>query len=118
MASSLASVRAFTKAVIDAKPWTKDPACVRMPWDTDAAALSGHGGGKGMCFAIMWDSGMVVPTPPVTRALKLAKKALELAGHIGEMRRQMLKTARPDRFYFASNRLGAAQAPGASNQYG
>ncbi|KAF8314220.1 general amidase [Clavulina sp. PMI_390] len=82
MAPSVAALRIFTKAVIDAKPWEKDPTCLRIPWDPKQSALGEHGGPVGrLCFAIMWDSGVVLPTPPVKRAMEITKKALEAAGH-------------------------------------
>ncbi|KAF8295664.1 general amidase [Clavulina sp. PMI_390] len=82
MAPSLAALRIFTKTIIDAKPWEKDPACLRIPWDPKQSALGEHGGPVGrLCFAIMWDNGVVAPTPPVKRAMEITKKALEDAGH-------------------------------------
>ncbi|CDO71742.1 hypothetical protein BN946_scf184920.g26 [Trametes cinnabarina] len=82
MTNSLAGVRAFTKAVIDAKPWRKDPVCLRKEWNEREYALGEHGGRGGkMCFAVMWDNGVVKPHPPVKRAMELTKAALEAAGH-------------------------------------
>ncbi|KZT68822.1 amidase [Daedalea quercina L-15889] len=81
MANNLSGVRVFTKAVIDAKPWRRDPLAVRKDWQWDEYALAEHGGGGRMCFAIMWDNGVVKPHPPVRRAMELTKKALEAAGH-------------------------------------
>jgi amidase len=36
-----------------------------------------------MCFGFLWDDGIVNPTPPLWRAMRLVKKALEDAGHTG-----------------------------------
>ena len=89
MAPSLAALRVFTKAVIDSKPWNRDPTCLRMPWDAKQAALSEHGGPVGrLCFGIMYDNGIVSITPPVKRALDITRKALEDAGHIGQSIRE------------------------------
>ncbi|KAI9065795.1 general amidase [Trametes sanguinea] len=82
MASSPAGVRAFTKAVVDARPWRKDPLCVRKEWSEREYALGEHGGrGARMCFAVMWDNGVTKPHPPLKRAMELTKAALEAAGH-------------------------------------
>ncbi|KAI0757556.1 general amidase [Daedaleopsis nitida] len=82
MANSLEGVRIFTKAIIDAAPWRKDPLCVRKEWSEREYALGDHGGrGAQMCFAIMWDNGVIKPHPPLKRALELVKSALEKAGH-------------------------------------
>lgn len=80
---SLSGVKAFTKAVIDLKPWTKDPLAVRKAWDEDAYQLVEHNRGRELVFAILWDNGHVVPTPPIIRGLEEAKAALIAAGHRG-----------------------------------
>ena len=47
-------------------------------------ALAEHGGGKQLCFGIMWNDGQTVPHPPVLRALESTKAALVAAGHKGK----------------------------------
>ncbi|KAG6847006.1 hypothetical protein H0H93_010637, partial [Arthromyces matolae] len=81
MANSMSGVKIFTKAIIDAKPWTKDPLVLRKEWSEKEYNLENHGGGKGMCFAMMWDNGVVKPHPPLLRAMEMTKAALEAAGH-------------------------------------
>lgn len=83
MANSLSAVKRFTKAVLDAKPWDRDPLAVRKPWSHSEYALEEHGNGVGMCFAIMWDNGVVKPHPPLVRAMEIVKVALEAVGHQG-----------------------------------
>ena len=84
LAHSMGALKAFMQGVLSLKPWLKDPFVHRKGWDADAYALSEHGGGKGLCFAIMWDDGYVVPHPPIIRGLEIAKKALLAVGHKGE----------------------------------
>lgn len=84
MTNSLEGVKLFTKAIIDARPWRKDPLAVRKEWSAREYALGDHGEGGKMCFAIMWDNGLVKPHPPLVRAMEIAKKALEAAGHTGK----------------------------------
>ncbi|KAF8158983.1 amidase signature domain-containing protein, partial [Mycena galopus ATCC 62051] len=81
MANSISGVKIFTKAVLDAEPWRKDPLCLRKGWNEAEYKLKNHGEGGRMCFAIMWDNGVVKPHPPLHRAMKLTKQALEAAGH-------------------------------------
>jgi len=81
MANSLEACKIFTKAVLDGKPWERDPVCIRKPWDQGAYELRDHGMGQKLCFAVMWDNEVVKPHPPVIRALRLVKKALEAKGH-------------------------------------
>ncbi|KAJ3726656.1 general amidase [Lentinula raphanica] len=81
MANSILGVKLFTKAIIDAKPWLKDPMAVRKEWSDREYELAYHGGGKKLCFGIMWDNGVVRPHPPLLRAMSITKRALEAAGH-------------------------------------
>ncbi|KAH9949475.1 general amidase [Amylocystis lapponica] len=81
MANSLAAVKVFVKAVIDAKPWRRDPLAVRKDWSDREYALAEHGTGRKMCFAIMWHNGVIKPQPPILRGMQVVKKALEAAGH-------------------------------------
>ena len=81
---SLSGVKAFVKAVVDLKPWNKDPVAVRKPWDEEQYRLSEHGHGKDLVFAILWDNGHVVPHPPITRGLEMTKNALIDAGYRGK----------------------------------
>ncbi|KAK7688079.1 hypothetical protein QCA50_008449 [Cerrena zonata] len=50
MANSLSSVKRFTKSIIGAKPWNKDPLAVRKEWSEREYALEEHGGGVGVVF--------------------------------------------------------------------
>jgi len=80
LSSSLSGVKVFMKSQ---KPWLRDPLVSRKKWDEDEYQLIDHGGGKRMCFGIMWDDGNVVPHPPIIRGLEITKKALITVGHIG-----------------------------------
>ncbi|PPQ76253.1 hypothetical protein CVT26_008288 [Gymnopilus dilepis] len=82
MTNSLSGIQAFMKAVLDTRPWDMDPMVVRKPWDEEEWNLCEHGGvGAQLCFAVMWDNGVVRPHPPLIRAMKIVKAALEKAGH-------------------------------------
>lgn len=84
MTNSIAAVKLFVKAVLDSKPWDRDPLVVRKPWNNHEYALGCHGGrGARLCFAIMWDNGVVKPFPSLMRAMRITKEALEAAGHKG-----------------------------------
>ncbi len=76
------------KAVIAQQPWLLDPLCIRKKWDEEGYALSEHGGGKQLCFGILWNDGIVEPHPPILRALQTTKAALEAAGHKGTRSRR------------------------------
>ncbi|KAG2068235.1 general amidase [Suillus decipiens] len=83
MTNSTSRLKTFMKAVIDAKPWLKDPLVVRKRWQEDEYNLIDHGSGRDLCFAIMWDDGVIIPHPPIRRSLEVTKLALEKVGHKG-----------------------------------
>lgn len=65
----------FMKSLFDMKPWTVDPCIIPMPWkevpQPSAASLK---------IAIIYDDGIVKPTPPILRGLKIAAEKLKAAG--------------------------------------
>lgn len=62
------------RAVVDAQPWLHDPRMVPLPWR--GVELPGR-----LKIAVMWDDGIVTPTPPVARALRTTVDKLKAAGH-------------------------------------
>ncbi|KMU88790.1 fatty-acid amide hydrolase 1 [Coccidioides immitis H538.4] len=60
--------------VTNSQPWLKDPKCIPIPWRNVEPK-------KKLKIGIMWDDGMVRPTPPVRRALKETAEKLQKAGH-------------------------------------
>lgn len=74
MARELKDIKLFTKSVIETEPWLIDPKCVPIPWRTVEPP-------KKLKIGILWNDGVVMPTPPVTRALKATVAKLRSAGH-------------------------------------
>ncbi|EHK16245.1 uncharacterized protein TRIVIDRAFT_232505 [Trichoderma virens Gv29-8] len=74
LAPTLEGVKLYSKAVINAQPWLRDPKCVPIPW-RDAELPSK------LRIGVMWHDGMVQPTAPVARALKHTVSRLKAAGH-------------------------------------
>ncbi|KDQ07867.1 hypothetical protein BOTBODRAFT_119464 [Botryobasidium botryosum FD-172 SS1] len=81
MSNSLSGIKVFVKAILDMKPWLKDPLVPKMPWNEPAYQLVEHGNGVGLCFGFMVDDGLFKPQPPLYRAMEMTKKALIAAGH-------------------------------------
>lgn len=77
MARSLQDVETYTRTVVGAEPWRKDPRCLPIPW----RSVSLPEVGKKLRIGVMYHDGMVLPTPPVRRALRSAVDALKAAGH-------------------------------------
>jgi len=57
--------------VLDAEPWHREPALVKMPWNYRSRNTL-----ERIKIGIMYDDGTVTPHPPITRALKEIKKKL------------------------------------------
>lgn len=71
---TIGDIELEAKTVVDAQPWLHDPRMVPIPWRS--VELS-----KRLRIAVMWNDGIVMPTPPVSRALKTMVERLKLAGH-------------------------------------
>lgn len=61
------------RVALSRKPWRRDPAIVPMPWTP-------HKFTKPLKIAVQWWDGVVMPHPPVTRALKEVVAACQKAG--------------------------------------
>ncbi|KAL6824688.1 amidase signature domain-containing protein [Trichoderma sp. SZMC 28015] len=74
LAPTLNGVKLYSKAVIDAQPWLRDPKCLPIPWREPELPSK-------LRIGVMWHDGMVQPTAPVARALKHTVARLKAAGH-------------------------------------
>jgi amidase len=74
MSKSLEDITMYSKAIIDAKPWLVDPTMLPMPWQPVEPKQK-------LKIAVMWNDGICLPTPPVTRALQESVQKLKNAGH-------------------------------------
>ncbi|KAI2621857.1 amidase [Xylaria nigripes] len=74
MARSLAELAYYSRVVVDSEPWHMDPHCLPIPWRSVTLPPK-------LKIAVMWHDGMVLPTPPVTRALRHTVDRLRAAGH-------------------------------------
>ncbi|KAH9059366.1 general amidase [Lactarius vividus] len=81
ISTDLGGIKLFMQAVIGQKPWLKDPLSMRKHWDGDGYRLVEHGGGQKLTFGILWNDGLVVPHPPIIRALEMTRDVLIAAGH-------------------------------------
>ncbi|KAF2638234.1 amidase [Massarina eburnea CBS 473.64] len=74
MARTLEDMQMYCKAVVGAQPWLLDPKCLPIPWRPVERKNK-------LKIAVMWNDGIALPTPPVTRALKETVEKLKRAGH-------------------------------------
>ncbi|KUJ12171.1 amidase [Mollisia scopiformis] len=82
MAISLPSLRLMFKSLQSTKPWLDDPEVInfssRLETEPNSIALEGS---DKVSFGLYENDGMVVPHPPIQRALRIVQKALDLKGY-------------------------------------
>lgn len=77
LSKSMELIKIFMKVILDAKPWTLDSACVPLPWRIDEPWLP-----RKLRVGVFWDDGVVMPHPPVLRALKEVVASLQGADDV------------------------------------
>lgn len=70
LANDLNALELYLKTVIDDKPWLKDTNVLPIPWNNDIKIQ------KKFKFAVLFDDGLIKPTPAISRALNLVKSKL------------------------------------------
>ncbi|KAI9718694.1 MAG: hypothetical protein M1812_003868 [Candelaria pacifica] len=87
LATTVASLRLLTKALLSQQPWLHDPLVNEMPWRSDHEQCiidyigTANGGAGKLAFGIMRHDGVVTPQPPVRRAIDIVVSVLEKLGH-------------------------------------
>ncbi|TDL24500.1 amidase signature enzyme [Rickenella mellea] len=75
MARTLEDLESFWKGVFEMKPWNYDHSVLEMPWRmVDLKDVK-------VRFGVMWDDGVVPPSPPCRRALEEVVTSLRKAGY-------------------------------------
>ncbi|PFH49389.1 hypothetical protein AMATHDRAFT_178930 [Amanita thiersii Skay4041] len=77
MATSLEDLAEFWKRVVIAKPWIYDHTCIPMPWKE----VNLRDEGRKLKWGVIWDDGVIPPTPATRRALSMVISALKRQGH-------------------------------------
>lgn len=80
MARSIADLRLYAQSVIGTEPWNRDPKCLEIPWREGEMEKEMQKKKKPK-IAVLWDNGIVKPTPPVTRALREVVAQLQAKGY-------------------------------------
>lgn len=74
MARSIADLRLYAEHVVGTEPWLRDPKCIEIPWRKIEVKSKPK-------IAVLYDNGLVRPTPPVRRALKEVSEKLKAKGY-------------------------------------
>ncbi len=74
MSSSLSTITLWAKSVVESEWWVHDPKVLPIPWRDVQLP-------KKLAIGIVYDDGVVTPTPPIQRGLREVAAALIAAGH-------------------------------------
>ncbi|KAL4877619.1 amidase signature domain-containing protein [Aspergillus karnatakaensis] len=87
IAATARSLQLLFKAVLSQEPWLHDPLALELPWRSEIeqetrqlVEQSAKDPAK-LAFAIMKHDGVVVPHPPIARALEIVEQTLKRLGH-------------------------------------
>lgn len=69
LSPTLGGINLFMKTILAAKPWTGDPSLHQIPWRDNESHIY-RDGKKRLTVGVIWDDGVVKPSPPVVRALQ------------------------------------------------
>ena len=78
MATALSSLKLIMESILSTEQWLRDPEVVPIPWRKEHELAIPY---PKLCFAIVETDNIVTPHPPVARAMKIIRKAIERAGH-------------------------------------
>ena len=77
MANSVQDLSLFCEVALAARPWDWEPSLIEIPWRPfPVESLPSR-----LKIGVMWHDGVVMPHPPVARALQETVDALRDAGH-------------------------------------
>ncbi|KAJ3539326.1 hypothetical protein NM688_g6377 [Phlebia brevispora] len=75
MTRTLGDLDTMWRAIVSMEPWKYDYSCIPLPWrEVDLS-------GRKLKFGVIWDDGIVVPSPACRRALKTVVDTLKSDGH-------------------------------------
>ncbi|KAG5717680.1 Acetamidase [Termitomyces sp. T112] len=87
MARTLGDLWTFWRAVVSMKPWEYDYSCLLMPWDDSHHLFSDQDVAPGSSLApykrrwgVLWDDGVIAPSPACKRALQIVVDVLRKYG--------------------------------------
>lgn len=84
LATTPDALKLIMQALLSTNPWFHDPLVHEIPWRSEAeVAISDpiKRFSKPLSFGVMRNDGSCTPMPPVTRAVDIVVKAMEMLGH-------------------------------------
>lgn len=82
MGHSIEDLQLMMRSILRLQPWVNDPKTLPFPWLDDVEEeITRRIKNGGLTFAVMEFDGLVMPHPPILRALKSCVAALKVNGH-------------------------------------
>ncbi|KAI0795466.1 amidase signature enzyme [Abortiporus biennis] len=75
MTRTLGDLETFWRAIVSMEPWKYDHSCVPIPWREGTLPTN-----RPLKWGVMWDDGVVIPSPACRRALETVVEALKSSG--------------------------------------
>lgn len=75
LTTSIDSLELYCKTLVAGEPWLYDPKVVSLPWRTVKLPET-------LNIAVLDDDGVVRPTPPLLRGMKMVREKLTESGHV------------------------------------
>ncbi|KAH8120024.1 amidase [Phellopilus nigrolimitatus] len=79
IARSARDLALFCRVMLHFEPWLAEPPLLEIPWKQDV--VEGKGIASKLCFAILWDDGVLKPQQSILDALEHCRTQLIAAGH-------------------------------------
>ncbi|CAG8249637.1 unnamed protein product [Penicillium salamii] len=81
MGHSVETLTLVFKSLLSTKPWLQDPYVLPNPWRAELQFDLDKEPNYTPAFGLLLDDGLVTPHPPIARALRMIKKAMEEEGY-------------------------------------
>ncbi|KAL7952126.1 amidase signature domain-containing protein [Trichoderma barbatum] len=86
LATTLRSLAFVMKTLLSKQPWLHDPMVIELPWRDEHeswlhAMIGKLKGPEKLSFGVLRRDDVVLPSPPVRRAIEIVVKSLKKAGH-------------------------------------
>ncbi|KAI9765220.1 MAG: hypothetical protein M1840_007712 [Geoglossum simile] len=78
LSASLTGIKLFMQTIVASKPWLSEPALIPLPWNSTFRIPQD----KPLKIAILWHDNVVMPHPPITRALRTIVSKLKAIPNI------------------------------------
>ncbi|KAJ5613905.1 hypothetical protein N7528_007559 [Penicillium herquei] len=81
MGNSVQALMLVFKSLLSTEPWKYDPYTLPIPWREDMQFDPSSNAGYKPAFGLMLNNSLITPHPPISRALRMVRQALDEDGY-------------------------------------